>query len=105
MPASWITQIAFVRPASFSCSPAALPATVSLWPMWVIAPNSAELSIPELMVMTGMPAATAALTLDSSPSGLAIETTMPSTSSATAESISCDCLAGSGSAEYSTLTP
>ena len=43
-----------------------------------------RLSMPELIVMTGMPAATAALTLDSSPSGLAIETTMPSTLSATA---------------------
>ena len=55
--------------------------------------------------MTGTPAATAFLTLSSRPSGLAIETTMPSTLSATAPSISCDCLAGSASELYSTLTP
>ena len=53
----------FFTPASFSFSPAALPAIVSLWPTWVIAPNSFHLSRPELIVMTGTPAETAALML------------------------------------------
>ena len=73
--------------------------------MCVIAPKSADWSMPELMVTTGTPAATAALTLCSSPSGFAIDTTMPSTLSATAASISCDCFAGSGSELYWTSTP
>ena len=97
--------MAFFCPASFSRAPTASPAMVSVWPMWVIAPNSLNLSTPELIVMTGTPAATAFFTLASSPSGLAIETTMPSTLSATAPSISCDCFAGSGSPLYCTLAP
>ena len=49
------------------------------------------------MVTTGMPAATAASTESFSASGLAIETTMPSTFWFTAASISCDCRCGSPS--------
>ena len=97
LPASWMTQSAFFTPASLSCSPAALPASVSLWPTWVIAPNSCHWSRPELMVMTGTPAATAALMLFSRPSGLAIETTRPSVPAATALSIRVACLPTSGS--------
>ena len=97
MPASWITHSTFFSPSSASFLPAAAPATVSLWPMWVIAPNSWDFSMPELIVTTGIPAFTARSTLSLRPSGLAIETTIPSTFCATALSISCDCLAGSGS--------
>ncbi len=105
LPASWITQSAFFRPASPRRLPTASPATVSLWPMWVRAPNSADRSIPELMVTTGMPAATAFSTLSFTPSGFAIEPTIPSTSCATALSMSWDCLAGSGSELYVTVAP
>ena len=47
--------------------------------------------------MTGMPAATAFSIEALSASGLAIETTMPSTFWLTAASMSCDCLLGSPS--------
>ena len=70
---------------------------VSLWPTWVIAPKSCQSSMPELIVMTGMPASTAARMLVSRPSGLAIEMTSPSVPSATALSISVLCSPGSGS--------
>ena len=97
LPASWITQISLVTPASLSFSPAPWPATSSDWPTCVIAPYSLDLSAPELIVMTGMFAATA-LAIDSlSASGLAIETTRPSTFSLTAWSMSWDCFAGSPS--------
>jgi hypothetical protein len=58
-----------------------------------------------LIVTTGIPAATADSMLSCRPSGLAIETTIPATSSATAASMSSDCFEGSGSEEYSTETP
>jgi hypothetical protein len=62
-----------------------------------MAPNSADRSAPELMVTTGMPADTAASTESCSASGLAIDTTIPSTSWFTAAWMSCDCRCGSPS--------
>jgi hypothetical protein len=49
------------------------------------------------MVTTGMPASTAASTESWMASGLAIETTIPSTPWLTAASMSCDCRCGSPS--------
>ncbi len=91
MPASWITQIAFFTPACLSWLPTALPATDSSWPMWLSAPNALESDAPELMVMTGMPAAMAFWIDALSAPGLAIDTTRPSTFWLTAASISCAC--------------
>ena len=59
---SWMTQSSLVTPASLNFSPAPWPATVSVWPTWVIAPNSLYTSAPELIVITGMPASTALAT-------------------------------------------
>ena len=83
LPSSWMTHRALLRPAALNCSPAPWPATNSVWPTWVIAPNSLYTSTPELMVMTGMPASTAFLTASFMASGLARETMIPSTLSAT----------------------
>jgi hypothetical protein len=62
-----------------------------------MAPNSADRSPPELIVTTGMPAPTAAVTESCSAEGFAIETTMPSTAWLTAASMSCDWRCGSPS--------
>ncbi len=97
LPASWMTQMTLVTPASASCSPAPWPAMNSLWPTWVCAPNSCDWSSPELIVMTGMPSATAFSTASCTPSGLAIDTMSPSAPEATAESMSWLCCTGSPS--------
>ena len=97
LPASWMTQSAFLTPAAFILLAGALAGDGLVLADVASAPNSLDLAAPELIVMTGMPAATA-FSIDAlSASGLAIETTMPSTFWLTAASISCDCLAGSPS--------
>src|SRR5579859_4359878 len=105
LPASWTMQMTFFDPADFSWVPTALPATVSSEPTCVRAPNDFDCAAPELMVMTGMPACTACWIEDFNASGLAIETTSPSTFSLTAASISCACLVGSPSLWYSMVSP
>ena len=97
LPASWITQITFFTPDALSWLPIAVPATDSSDPKWLSAPNSLEREPPELMVMTGMPADTARWMDAFNASGLAIDTTRPSTFSLTAASISCACFCGSPS--------
>ena len=83
----------------------ALAGTPSDWPKCASAPNSAERSSPELMVITGMPASRAASIEPCRASGFAIDTTIPSGWLATAESISCACRDPSGSPVTSTSTP
>lgn len=95
LPASWITHSALVTPAAAICCPAPCPAMPSSCPTWASAPNSVERSCPELMVITGMSAATAASMELRSASGFAMETTIPSTCSLIAASMSWDCRAGS----------
>ena len=46
LPTSWLTQIAFVTPASPIRCPAPRPASYSVWPTWVSRPNSAATSLP-----------------------------------------------------------
>src|SRR5690606_28501991 len=71
---------------------------------WAMAPNSLLLAEPELMVMTGMPALTAFSIAPLSASGLAIDTTMPSTFCVTALSINLAWAPASPSEVYSTPT-
>ena len=61
LPTSWLTQSAFVTPASPIRCPAPTPASYSVWPTWVSTPSSAATSLPEFIEITGMPASTAAL--------------------------------------------
>jgi hypothetical protein len=51
-------QIAFLPPASFIRTPAAVPATDSSCPTWVRMPRLANVSEPEFAEITGIPAVT-----------------------------------------------
>ena len=107
LPTSWLTQSAFVTPASAMRSPPPKPASYSVWPTWVSTPSSSATSQPEFIEMTGMPASIAAVMEGPSASASGMETTSPSGSEATAASISCAIATMSKvpGAWYSTVTP
>ena len=60
LPSSWLMQSALLPPSLRIVSPATRPASYSLCPTCRSAPSERQTSKPELMVMTGMPASTAA---------------------------------------------
>ena len=78
MYASWIIHNALVAPSAFALSPAFCPASNSGWPTCIKAPRLAEDSKPEFIVITGTPAATAALIAGPNASGSGKEITIPS---------------------------
>ena len=90
-----MTQISLVTPSSLSRAPAPWPATVSVWPTWVIAPRSANCSAPELRVMIGMPASVALARASLIASGFGADTAIPSTPFVTSASMSWACFSGS----------
>jgi hypothetical protein len=79
--------MALVTPASFIFSPASCPATSSVCPMCASTPRDLKVSLPELIEITGMPAATAALIDGPSASASGMLTIRPSGFEATAASI------------------
>src|SRR3954468_17105135 len=95
LPCSWMMQSTFLAPSDLNRTPAALPAIVSSWPTWVIAPSDLKSLAPELSVMIGMPAALALAREPLIASALGTETARPSTFWETAASISCASFCGS----------
>ena len=87
MPFSWLTHSACLTPALPILRPASTPASYSSWPTWASTPSFLNASLPELIVITGMPALTAALIDGESALASGSEMTMPSGWSATASSM------------------
>ena len=77
-------QSAFVPPSFRIVSPATRPASYSLCPTCSSAPSERLTSKPELIVMTGIPASTAARIGAATASAFGIETISPSGPSFTA---------------------
>jgi hypothetical protein len=87
LPTSWLTQSALFTPAAAIFSPPPKPASYSVCPTWSSTPSCLYASLPELMEMTGMPAATAALMELPRALESGMETTRPSGFLATSASI------------------
>src|SRR5207245_10670390 len=96
----WTTHRTCLAAALAIRWPAAMPAIVSSWPKYSIAPHCCQLAKPALNMTTGIPADTACLIVGHSAPGLGSVTAMPLTWLLIALVISAACLVGSGSEEY-----
>jgi hypothetical protein len=90
-----------LAPAAASRLPAAMPAVVSSWPKYSIAPQDCQFAVPPALNMTtGMPAALALPIVGHSAAGLGSVTAIPPTWLLIASVMSWACWVGSSLLEY-----